>query len=201
MHVDFSDEARQTSKISKVPSAENAAEDEPDDEEEICEEEITQLAESRPPSRVPSQQPSDPAINPTLALLLQDDGERPELGVEEVNTVILGGHIVNNVEGQPYYTQPIPTLFQIFDILPLYGSLKPGDTEQITLTFFGHADVSSAVQAICEVEGGPAYQLDLKGEASLVDYRFDCLDIDYGKIVSYFIFVCMYLNDLAKRIG
>ena len=73
---------------------------------------------------------------------------------------------------------------QIFDILPLYGTLKPGDTEQITLTFYGHADIGSKARAICDVTGGPQYELTLRGEASLVDYRFDCLDIDYGKIVS-----------------
>ena len=62
--------------------------------------------------------------------------------------------------------------------------MQPGDTEQITLTFYGHADIGSRVKAICEVEGGPTYELMLKGEASLVQYHFDCMDIDYGKIVS-----------------
>ena len=70
--------------------------------------------------------------------------------------------------------------------MPLYGTLKPGDTEQITMTFFGHADISSGIKAVCEVIGGPTYEVTLKGEASLVEYRFDCLDIDYGKIVSVF---------------
>jgi len=72
----------------------------------------------------------------------------------------------------------------VFDILPLYGTLKPGETEQMTLTFYGHAHIGSKAKAICEVEGGPTYEIILKGEASLVQYRFDCLDIDYGKIVS-----------------
>ena len=72
---------------------------------------------------------------------------------------------------------------EIFDILPLYGSLKPGDTEQVTMTFFGHADIGSKARAICEVEGGPTYEITLKGEASLVDFRLDCSDIDYGKQV------------------
>ena len=74
---------------------------------------------------------------------------------------------------------------QIFDILPLYGTLKPGDTEQVTFTFFGHAHIGSRAKAICEVEGGPTYTIHLKGEASLVEYRFDCLDIDYGKQVGF----------------
>ena len=73
--------------------------------------------------------------------------------------------------------------FQVFDILPLYGTLKPGDTEQVTFTFFGHQDTTSVAKAICEVEGGPTYEVMLKGEASLVQYRFDCLHIDYGKQV------------------
>ena len=71
----------------------------------------------------------------------------------------------------------------MFDILPLYGTLKPGDTEQVTFTFFGHQDTTSVAKAICEVEGGPTYEVMLKGEASLVQYRFDCLHIDYGKQV------------------
>ena len=72
----------------------------------------------------------------------------------------------------------------MFDILPLYGTLQPGDTQQITLTFYGHADIWGQVKAICEVEGGPTYELLLKGEASLVEYTFDTRDIDFGQQVS-----------------
>ena len=93
-------------------------------------------------------------INPNLVALLQNDREATPIGVEE-----------------------------IFDILPLYGTLKPGDTEQITLTFFGHSDMASRARAVCEVEGGPRYEIELKGDASLVQYHFDCLEIDYGKQV------------------
>ena len=57
----------------------------------------------------------------------------------------------------------------MFDILPLYGTLKPGETEQITLTFYGHANIGSEAKALCEVEGGPTYELDLKGR-----YRIWC---------------------------
>ncbi|XP_053402100.1 hydrocephalus-inducing protein homolog isoform X11 [Mercenaria mercenaria] len=70
---------------------------------------------------------------------------------------------------------------EVFDILPLYGTLEPGDTEQVTMTFYGHADIWGQAKAICEVEGGPTYELTLKGEASLVSYRFDCKEIHYGK--------------------
>ncbi|KAK6174452.1 hypothetical protein SNE40_017727 [Patella caerulea] len=78
-------------------------------------------------------------------------------------------------------TQTPLSVEEIFDILPLYGTLQPGDTEQITLTFYGHADIWGQVKALCEVEGGPTYELTLTGEASLVEYEFDTKDIDYGK--------------------
>lgn len=91
-------------------------------------------------------------------------------------------HLVKHVHHYLYNLS-----FQIFDILPLYGTLKPGDTEQITLTFYGHADIGSRAKAICEVEGGPTYEVVLKGEASLVNYGFDCVDLDYSKIVSFVI--------------
>ncbi|XP_069113582.1 hydrocephalus-inducing protein homolog isoform X2 [Argopecten irradians] len=90
--------------------------------------------------------------NRALSALLENDREETPVGVEEV-----------------------------FDILPLYGILQPGDTEQVTMTFYGHADIWGETKAICEVEGGPTYELLLKGEASLVDYKIDCKEIDYGK--------------------
>lgn len=74
---------------------------------------------------------------------------------------------------------------QVFDILPLYGTLQPGDTEQVTMTFYGHADIWGQAKAVCEVEGGPTYEITLKGEASLVSYKFDRKDIDYGKQVDF----------------
>lgn len=58
-------------------------------------------------------------------------------------------------------------LVQVFDILPLYGTLKPGETEQITLTFYGHANIGSKAKALCEVEGGPTYELALLGNLSI----------------------------------
>ena len=80
---------------------------------------------------------------------------------------------------------------EIFDILPLYGVLHPGETEVVTLTFFGHADILSEAHAVCEVEGGPAYDLEIKGQASLVEYAFDSKEIDLGKQVgSRFVQMC-----------
>ena len=74
---------------------------------------------------------------------------------------------------------------QVFDILPLYGMLMPGESDTVTFTFYGHADIGSEAKALCDVEGGPCYELDLQGEASIVQYEFDTKYIDYGKRVSY----------------
>ncbi|XP_077166200.1 hydrocephalus-inducing protein homolog isoform X2 [Paroedura picta] len=69
---------------------------------------------------------------------------------------------------------------EVFDILPLYGILQPDDTQQMSFTFYGHANIVARVKALCEVEGGPAYEILLSGEASLVSYAFNIKEIDYG---------------------
>ena len=72
----------------------------------------------------------------------------------------------------------------MFDILPLHGVLQPGETQQVQFTFYGHAGIATEVVAGCKVEGGPVYQLRLKGEASDVQYKFNTKKIDLGNIVS-----------------
>uniref|UniRef100_A0A4X2JPP9 HYDIN axonemal central pair apparatus protein n=1 Tax=Vombatus ursinus TaxID=29139 RepID=A0A4X2JPP9_VOMUR len=69
---------------------------------------------------------------------------------------------------------------QVFDILPLYGVLPPLSSHQVSFSFYGHYDIIAQVKALCEVEGGPTYEITLKGEASLVSYQFDTKEINYG---------------------
>ncbi|XP_006746825.1 hydrocephalus-inducing protein homolog, partial [Leptonychotes weddellii] len=69
---------------------------------------------------------------------------------------------------------------EVFDILPLYGVLRPHSSHQISFTFYGHCDITAQAKALCEVEGGPTYEIMLRGEASLVNYSFDTKDINYG---------------------
>ena len=59
------------------------------------------------------------------------------------------------------------------------------------MTFYGHADIWGQAKAICEVEGGPTYEITLKGEASLVSYKFDCKEINYGKQVHENTILCL----------
>ena len=74
-------------------------------------------------------------------------------------------------------------LLQIFDILPLFGVLQPGETQDVEMTFFGHTDVATEVRAICKVEGGPAYELVLAGEASDIQYKINKKKIRLGIVV------------------
>lgn len=69
---------------------------------------------------------------------------------------------------------------QVFDVLPLYGVLQPHSSHQISFTFYGHCDIIAQAKALCQVEGGPIYEIILRGEASLVNYSFDTKDINYG---------------------
>lgn len=73
--------------------------------------------------------------------------------------------------------------YQVFDILPLFGTLDPGESQQVQLTFYGHAWVSASVVALCHVEGGPTYQIPLRGEASVIKYHIDKRIIPLGTVV------------------
>ena len=41
-------------------------------------------------------------------------------------------------------------------------------------------------RAICDIQGGPKYEIKLQGEASLIEYRFSKAVIMYGKQVSVY---------------
>ncbi|XP_014668502.1 PREDICTED: LOW QUALITY PROTEIN: hydrocephalus-inducing protein homolog [Priapulus caudatus] len=73
------------------------------------------------------------------------------------------------------------TIPEVFDILPLRGSLQPGESDVVTLSFFGHEDVVATALAACEVDGGPTYELQLSGAASDMCYELTGQDIDFGK--------------------
>lgn len=75
------------------------------------------------------------------------------------------------------------SLFQVFDVLPLYGCLKPTESQQFQFTFYGHSRIMAEATAVCRVKGGPDYEVHLKGEASVMDYEFSEKNIDFGKQV------------------
>ena len=72
----------------------------------------------------------------------------------------------------------------MFDILPLFGVLQPGEAQDVQVTFYGHADIATEVMAMCKVHGGPSYQLVLAGEASTIQYKIDKRKIQLYDVVS-----------------
>ncbi|KAI9356512.1 hypothetical protein DFJ73DRAFT_958267 [Zopfochytrium polystomum] len=70
---------------------------------------------------------------------------------------------------------------QVFDILPLRSTLQPGESEPVEISFFGHAFSSYGVTAMCDVVGGPKYEICLRGEASTIEYAFDRTSLDFGQ--------------------
>lgn len=47
----------------------------------------------------------------------------------------------------------------LFDILPIEGTLGPGQTELVDFSFYSYPGVKSTASAVCTVEGGPAYEV------------------------------------------
>ncbi|RMC08856.1 hypothetical protein DUI87_13850 [Hirundo rustica rustica] len=69
---------------------------------------------------------------------------------------------------------------KVFDVRPLFGVLQPGESELVTFTFFGHANIVARVTAQCHVQGGPTYKVVVTGEASCPSYQLDVEEIDWG---------------------
>ncbi|NXY12133.1 HYDIN protein, partial [Pteruthius melanotis] len=69
---------------------------------------------------------------------------------------------------------------EVFDVLPLWGVLPPGQSQLVTFSFFGHANIVARVTALCHVEGGPTHKVALAGAASCPSYQLDVEEIDWG---------------------
>ncbi|XP_013359426.1 PREDICTED: hydrocephalus-inducing protein homolog isoform X2 [Chinchilla lanigera] len=161
--------------------------------------------ESLPATSPPTSLPSVPATfksadtylsNSIKISLMGEDGwpEEKELKKIRASTLISDDRKTSpsrteSSQSQLEYEEPL-WIFQeelvsmgieeVFDILPLYGTLRPHSSHQISFTFYGHCDISAQAKALCEVEGGPTYEITLKGQASMVSYSFDTKDINYG---------------------
>jgi hydrocephalus-inducing protein len=118
-------------------------------------------------------------INEKLESLLQQESELSLPSYEEAS------HLNLNLPDFNCRFNSIP-IFKIFDITPIYGKLNPGETQKVTVTFFGHKEISANVRAICQVDNGPEYELTLKGEASTLSYEVSDRVIEVGCIVSFY---------------
>ncbi|CAE7894595.1 HYDIN [Symbiodinium microadriaticum] len=78
--------------------------------------------------------------------------------------------------------RPVVDINQIFDILPIMGVLEPGHSQDVTFTYFGMKNQKFDCLAVCQTEGGPEYEVTLKGQASRLDFRLDKTELDFGEI-------------------
>ncbi len=71
---------------------------------------------------------------------------------------------------------------EVFDILPVSGTLLPGQTETVEFTYYaGHGLHYNGI-AVCSVDGGPDYEVPIVGESSFVSYKLSANELDYGEI-------------------
>ncbi|XP_015443273.1 hydrocephalus-inducing protein homolog isoform X1 [Pteropus alecto] len=158
----------------------------------------TSASASSPP--VPATESSEVNLNDFVKTILVDEeleSEEREPQKTEVPVIVITDELkVNSAETEKTNQSQVEFqeslwifeqeemlsigIEEVFDILPLYGVLQPHSSHQISFTFYGHCDVVAQAKALCEVEGGPTYEIILRGEASLVNYSFDTKDIDYG---------------------
>lgn len=84
---------------------------------------------------------------------------------------------------------------QAFDILPSFGHLQPGEKQKVALCFYAQENVTREITALCHVEEGPAYELNLIAEASVINYSLDPTCVDFGRQV------CTRDSDMQATIG
>ena len=67
-----------------------------------------------------------------------------------------------------------------FDILPIRGFLEAGASETVELLYKGGHAAKARATAICEVVGGPTYELPLSADTSEVQYKLTADRLDFG---------------------
>ena len=93
--------------------------------------------------------------------------------VQESNASVQSVHGDKTIESMSFLDENHKLgIEEVFDLLPLYGRLEPGESVQTTITFYGHPYVKAECRAICDVEGGPEYELNLAGQAANMEFEF-----------------------------
>lgn len=64
--------------------------------------------------------------------------------------------------------------------MPNHGHLQPGKQQLVTVSFYAQENTRKEAVAQCHVEGGPTYQVNLLGEATLISYTLDSPHVDFG---------------------
>ena len=78
-------------------------------------------------------------------------------------------------------TSPYIPVNQVFDILPVRFRLEPYESKYVEFAFYAHEDRSFSGTAVCEVQGGPTYEVQLSGSGGSLGYKLDKDSIDFGQ--------------------
>lgn len=63
----------------------------------------------------------------------------------------------SGVQAASKAAKPPPS--QLFDILPIEGTLEAGQTEQVDFSFYAYPGVKASATAVCAVANGPSYEV------------------------------------------
>ncbi|CAG5111155.1 Oidioi.mRNA.OKI2018_I69.chr2.g5489.t1.cds [Oikopleura dioica] len=77
----------------------------------------------------------------------------------------------------------LPGIDDVFDIRPIFGKLEPGEQIQTTILFNGHQDINALCRAVCEVDGGPQYELNIAGASADVRYSVSSETIKFREVM------------------
>ena len=95
----------------------------------------------------------------------------------------------------------LPSIEEIFDISPLYGTLHPGETQSLRVNYFGHKEIKAYVRAFCEIKNGPSYEMMIKGEASVLNYEISDYTVHFEYIVIvFFSSICKYFYHVKYKL-
>jgi adenylate kinase family enzyme len=73
-------------------------------------------------------------------------------------------------------------IVNVFDVLPIRGIVKAGEQATVQFGFNSHSNGTFKCSAICQIQGGPEYEVLLRGESSVIKYSLDTQEIDFGVI-------------------
>lgn len=71
---------------------------------------------------------------------------------------------------------------EVFDILPVSGTLEPGQTEHVEFTFYSGSSINYTGTAVCSCDGGPDYEVPIQGDSNLVTYRLSTKELDFDTV-------------------
>lgn len=71
--------------------------------------------------------------------------------------LLAGASDGSSVQAASKAAKPPPS--QLFDILPIEGTLETGQTEQVDFSFYAYPGVKASATAVCAVANGPSYEV------------------------------------------